>query len=118
MARKVRLVLSGYETLTVLQPIPTPWYEYPGLDFVTENLVPGEIRDEPPVVEFQLQPQIIVPSQQLLSRAENLRQGAGSAIGARSAARLSAGWPELRTAAAGDVARLLAGLTTDDATPR
>jgi len=70
--RKIRLSLSGYETLTVLQPIPTPWYQYPGLDFISENVVPGEIRDER-VVEFQLQPQIIVPSQQLLDRAENLR---------------------------------------------
>jgi hypothetical protein len=75
--RKIRLVLSGYETLNVLQPLPTPWYEYPGLDFVTENLVPGEIRDER-VVDFQLKPQMIVPSQQLLSRAENLRHGAAA----------------------------------------
>ena len=75
--RKVRLVLSGYETLTVLQPIPTPWYEYPGLDFVSENLVPGEIRDER-VVDFQLKPQMIVPSPQLLSRAENLWHGAAA----------------------------------------
>ena len=73
--RKVRLSLSGYETLTVMQPIPTPWYQYPGLDFVTENLVPGEIRDER-VVEFQLQPQMIVPSAQLHARAENLRHSA------------------------------------------
>ena len=73
--RKVRLVLSGYETLTVMQPIPTPWYEYPVLDFASENLVPGEIRDER-VVDYQLKPQMIVPSQQLLSRAENLRHGA------------------------------------------
>ncbi len=72
--RKIRLVLSGYETLNVIQPIPTPWYEYPGLDFVTENLVPGEIRDER-VVDYQLKPQVVVPSQQLLGRAENLRQG-------------------------------------------
>jgi hypothetical protein len=75
--RKVRLVLSGYETLTVLQPIPTPWYEYPGMDFITENLVPGEIRDER-VVDYQLKPQMIVPPQQLLGRAENLRQGAAA----------------------------------------
>ena len=74
--RKVRLVKSGYETLTVLQPIPTPWYQYPGVDFVSENLVPGEIRDER-VVEYQLQPQVIVPAQQLLGRADNLRHGAG-----------------------------------------
>ena len=72
--RKIRLVLSGYETLTVIQPIPTPWYEYPGLDFVSENLVPGEIRDER-VVDFQLKPQVMVPSPQLLGRAENLRHG-------------------------------------------
>ena len=72
--RKVRLVLSGYETLTVMQPIPTPWYEYPGLDFVSEHFVPGEIRDER-VIDFQLQPQMIVPNQQLLGRAENLRRG-------------------------------------------
>ncbi len=73
--RKVRLSLSGYETLTVMQPIPTPWYQYPGLDFVSENLVPGEIRDER-VVEYQLKPQMIVPSPQLLGRAENLRHSA------------------------------------------
>lgn len=73
--RKVRLSKSGYETLTVMQPIPTPWYEIPGLDFVSENLVPGEIRDER-VVDFQLKPQIIVPSPQLLGRAENLRHSA------------------------------------------
>jgi hypothetical protein len=75
--RKVRLVLSGYETLTVLQPIPTPWYEYPGLDFVSENIVPGEIRDER-VIDFQLKPQMIVPSPPLLERAENLRHGAAA----------------------------------------
>jgi hypothetical protein len=71
--RKVRIVKSGYETLTVMQPIPTPWYQYPGLDFVSENLVPGEIRDER-VVEYQLQPQIVVPSVQLYERGENLRR--------------------------------------------
>jgi len=75
--RKVRLVLSGYETLTLIQPVPTPWYQYPGLDFVSENLVPGEIRDER-VVEYTLQPQVIVPSLQLLSRANNLRHGAAA----------------------------------------
>jgi hypothetical protein len=75
--RKVRLSKSGYETLTVMQPLPTPWYEFPGVDFVSENLVPGEIRDER-VVDFQLKPQMIVPSPQLLGRAENLRHSAAA----------------------------------------
>ena len=73
--RKMRLVKSGFETLTIMQPVPAPWYQYPGLDFITENLVPGEIRDER-VVEYQLQPQTIVPSTQLLERGENLRHAA------------------------------------------
>ncbi len=73
--RKVRLVKSGFETLTVLQPIPTPWYEYLGLDFISENVVPGEIRDER-VVDYQLQPQVVVPSTQILERGENLRHAA------------------------------------------
>ncbi len=73
--RKMRLVKSGYETMTVLQPIPAPWYQYPGLDFVTENLIPGEIRDER-VVDYQLQPQQVVPNVQLLERGENLRHAA------------------------------------------
>lgn len=84
--RKVRLVKSGYETLTVMQPIPAPWYEYPGLDFISENVIPGEIRDER-VVDYQLQPQLVVPSLQLLEHGENLRQGAvGSGVPAPPAA--------------------------------
>lgn len=71
--RKIRLVKDGYETLTVLQPVPTPWYEWPGIDFVSENLVPGEIRDER-ILDYQLQPQVIVPTEQLLGRAEELRR--------------------------------------------
>lgn len=76
--RKIRLVKDGYETLTVLQPVPTPWYQIPGIDFVSENLVPGEIRDER-VLDYQLQPQVIVPTEQLLGRAEELRRNTGSA---------------------------------------
>ena len=38
--RKIRLVKDGYETLTVLQPIPAPWYEFIGLDFIAENVIP------------------------------------------------------------------------------
>lgn len=71
--RKIRLVKDGYETLTVMQPIPAPWYQLPGLDFFSENVNPHEIRDER-TLEFQLQPQVIVPDEQLLSRAENLRR--------------------------------------------
>jgi hypothetical protein len=67
------MIKPGYETLTVNQPIPTPWYQIPPLDFVSENLVPTKIRDNR-TVTFDLAPQIIVPTEQLLDRANQLRQ--------------------------------------------
>ena len=72
--RKIRLVKDGYETLTTLQPVPPPWYEFFPLDFVAENLVPGQIRDQR-TLDFPLKPQMVVPTEQLLSRAESLRRG-------------------------------------------
>jgi hypothetical protein len=70
--RKIRIVKDGYETLTVMQPIPAPWYQYPPVDFITENFVPGQIRDQR-ILDYQLKPQMVVPTDQLLSRAESLR---------------------------------------------
>lgn len=72
--RRIRLVKDGYTTLDIKQWIPPPWYEIFPLEFASENLVPAEIRDHR-VLEFQLVPQMIVPTEQLLGRAENLRQG-------------------------------------------
>jgi len=78
--RKIRLVKNGYETLTVMQPVPVPWYQITPLDFVAENLVPGEIRDHR-TFDYQLVPQLMVPTEQLLERAEGLRrQARGSGI--------------------------------------
>lgn len=72
--REIRLVKAGYETLTVQQPIAPPWYQLPVIDFFSENLVPFELRDKP-TFAYNLTPQVIVPTPQLLTRAENLRQG-------------------------------------------
>jgi hypothetical protein len=71
--REIRLIKPGYETLTVNQPIPTPWYQYPPLDFISENLVATKIRDNR-TVTYDLAPQVIVPTQQLVDRANQLRQ--------------------------------------------
>jgi len=70
--RKIRLVKDGYETLTVMQPIPSPWYQIPPLDFVSENLMPGQVRDQRNL-SYQLTPQLVVPTEALLERAEALR---------------------------------------------
>jgi hypothetical protein len=71
--REIRLVKPGYETLTLNQPIPAPWYQIPPLDFFSENLVPTKIRDNRTVV-YNLAPQVIVPREQLIDRANQLRQ--------------------------------------------
>jgi hypothetical protein len=71
--REIRLVKPGYETLTVNQPIPAPWYQIPPIDFVSENLTPTKIRDNR-TVTYNLAPQVIVPPQELLERANQLRQ--------------------------------------------
>lgn len=79
--RKFRLVADGYETLTVEQRVPPPWYQYFPLDFVSENVWPGEIRDER-TLNFQLTPQRITPAGEVMGRAENLRQATRAGINA------------------------------------
>ena len=72
------LVRDGYETLQVDQAVPSPWYEYPGLDFISENLVPWTIRDVRRLT-FPLQPlqkpnleAIGARAQELRNRGQNL----------------------------------------------
>ena len=70
--RKFRIVKDGYETISVNQPFPSPWYQLPPLDFVSENLVPNEIRDER-VVDFELVPKTISATSDVLTQADQLR---------------------------------------------
>src|SRR5215813_6856566 len=71
--REIRLIKAGFETLTVNQPIPAPWYQYTPFDFVAENLVTTKIRDNR-TVNYNLAPQLVVPAQELIGRANQLRQ--------------------------------------------
>ncbi len=71
--REFKLVKDGFETLTAEQWILPPWYQIVGIDFVSENLSPVEIRDER-TFDFQLIPMQIAGSPQLIGRGENLRQ--------------------------------------------
>ncbi len=72
--REIRLVKPGFETLTIKQPIPAPWYEIPPIDFAAENLTPNEIQDFR-TVTYNLTPQVVVPTDQLMARAQQLRTG-------------------------------------------
>lgn len=70
--RNFRLVKDGFETFSVNQRFPAPWYQVPPLDFVSENLVPHELRDER-VVSFDLVPKANVSMDEVLIHAEQLR---------------------------------------------
>lgn len=41
--REIRLVKDGYETMTVLQDVPAPWYQVPPIDFFADNLLPVQV---------------------------------------------------------------------------
>lgn len=90
--REIRMAKQGYETLTINQPIPTPWYETPGLDFVSENLVPAKIRDNR-VVDYNLAPQRIIPTEELVGRGQQLRIEANAQPTVPAGATLPAGNP-------------------------
>jgi hypothetical protein len=68
-------VKDGYETLHAKVKIDSPWYEYPGIDFVSENLFPYTIRDirEGGQFHFNLQPLQAVRPDDVLRRAGELR---------------------------------------------
>lgn len=70
--RKIQLVKDGYETLTVKHKFAPPWYQIPPLDFISENLVPTELRDER-ILELELEPQRLVSVPELMDRAQQLR---------------------------------------------
>jgi hypothetical protein len=72
--------------LKVKQSVNAPWYQYPGIDFVVENLWPWEIRDERNF-NYQMQPQYLVPTETILSRAEEMRTANSAAIAVPIAAQ-------------------------------
>ena len=75
----IKLVRDGYEPLLVRQSVPTPWYEYFPIEFVSENVVPWHIKDKR-VFAYELSPNQIVPTEDLLRNANSLRSR-GQAIG-------------------------------------
>ncbi len=70
--REITMMLDGYQTKTVIQPINAPWWDNLLTEFFSENMIPVSMRDEQ---EFKYQ---LVPAQsptqtELRDRAEALR---------------------------------------------
>jgi hypothetical protein len=72
----VTLRKDGYEILQTHKMVPAPWYELPGIDFVSEVLWPGWIHDQREL-EFELQPAgEAVSGEELMKNAEEMRERA------------------------------------------
>ncbi len=67
-----RIVKDGFETLDVEQRVRAPWYELPGLDFISENLIPWTIRDVR-YFRYTLTPSQVRVPEDLLREGEQLR---------------------------------------------
>ena len=77
--REFRIEKEGYRTETLRQRIAPPWYQWPGIDFIAETLVPWEIRDER-IIDVELVPQTLEPSEEVLMRADQLRGQSRSGV--------------------------------------
>tara|TARA_R110002111_G_scaffold227346_2_gene288964 strand:- start:103840 stop:104313 length:474 start_codon:yes stop_codon:yes gene_type:complete len=70
--REITLTKDGYETQTVMQKVKTPWYQVFPLDAVSDNLLPFEVTNRHDFT-YQLQPKVVVPTDELLNRGNLLR---------------------------------------------
>jgi hypothetical protein len=73
--RKISLILDGYETKTLIQPINAPWWDNYVTEFFTENVIPVSMRDERDYT-YKLDPFKTTPQGELRDRAETLRSEA------------------------------------------
>lgn len=70
--REIQLVKPGFETLTVMQEVPRPWYQVLPIEFFADNFWPFRATDRNNF-SYQMQPHTIAPVEELLDRAKNLR---------------------------------------------
>ena len=70
--REIKLVKDGFETLTTMQKVKAPAYQWVGPDFITDNFLPFKVTDRHDF-QYRLQPQRMVPTNELLDRANSLR---------------------------------------------
>ncbi len=69
---EITLTKSGFETLTVMQPVPTPWYQIPPLDLIADNFWPFSVTNRHEFT-YRLTPRQPPSTEALLERARELR---------------------------------------------
>lgn len=74
--REITLIKDGYETLTVMQPVATPWYQIaPVPEFFSDNFALTNVTDRHHF-QYDMQRQQQAPRRELLDRANSLRMEA------------------------------------------
>ena len=73
--REVMLVKDGYETVTTMQKVRTPWYQIFPLDFVSDNLLPFKVTNRHEF-SYRMRPQELPPTDELIERASGMRSEA------------------------------------------
>jgi hypothetical protein len=73
--REITLVMQGYETKTIIQPIKAPWWDNYLTEFFSENLIPFVIRDEQEFA-YKLEPARTPTEEAVHGRADALRSEA------------------------------------------
>jgi hypothetical protein len=73
--REFTLMLDGYQTKTVIQPIDAPWWNNYLTEFFIENLLPFDLRDDREF-KYQLTTAQSPREDVLRDRAENMRSEA------------------------------------------
>lgn len=69
----ITLVKDGFQTKKIQQKITAPWYQYPGIDFISEVVVPLQFTDSRPLY-FELDPIAPPNLDQLKMDADELRR--------------------------------------------
>ncbi|WP_168565418.1 PEGA domain-containing protein [Crateriforma spongiae] len=77
--REIRIEKPGFRTETIRKNIRPPWYQWPVVEFCSETLWPGELRDER-IVDVQLVPEEMQPTESVVQRADDLRDQSRSGI--------------------------------------
>lgn len=74
--RDITLMLDGYQTQRVIQPVNAPWYDNLFTEFFSENVLPFTVRDERDF-KFSMVPATVPAINDLQARGAALRaQGA------------------------------------------
>ena len=75
--RQITLMLDGYQTQHVIQPLKAPWYDNLLTEIITENVVPITLRDEREFT-YAMAPAVVPPTNELQARGEALRAQAAT----------------------------------------